>query len=85
MPGGMTAILTLLTCARTLAACGETREDTALSDAELRSATWEEIVESARGTTVYWMHWRGDPAINRYTDEYVARRTSRSTVRVRRS
>lgn len=68
------AILTLLAWGLLLSACGDSRKDPVLSDTELRSASWEEIVESARGTTVYWMHWRGDPAINRYADEYVARR-----------
>ena len=38
------------------------------------TASWEQITEKARGTTVYWMHWRGDPAINAYTDQYVTSR-----------
>lgn len=54
--------------------CGDAPEKKGLTGNDLRSASWERILESARGTTVYWMHWRGDPAINRYTDEYVARR-----------
>lgn len=54
--------------------CGEGPKEKSLDDTELASASWEQILESARGTTVYWTHWRGDPAINKYTDEYVARR-----------
>lgn len=37
-------------------------------------ASWDEIVESSRGSRVVWRMWRGDPAINRYVDEWVAPR-----------
>lgn len=52
--------------------CGENAGGTNQEALDLHTASWEEIVENAQGTTVYWMHWRGDPAINKYTDEYVA-------------
>lgn len=68
-----TVVLLTTIAAGVLAGCGGTPQEGQLSDEELQSASWQKIVESARGTTVYWTHWRGDPAINKYTDEYVAR------------
>ena len=53
--------------------CGDDSGTPSSNTVDLDTASWEQIVKSARGTTVYWMHWRGDPAINKYTDEYVAR------------
>ncbi|MDX1654756.1 MAG: ABC transporter substrate-binding protein [Candidatus Competibacteraceae bacterium] len=32
------------------------------------AASWEEILERARGQTVYWNAWAGDPRINDYID-----------------
>jgi putative spermidine/putrescine transport system substrate-binding protein len=32
---------------------------------------WEEIVERARGQTVTWGMWMGDPFINRYVEDFV--------------
>jgi putative spermidine/putrescine transport system substrate-binding protein len=40
----------------------------------LASASWDEVVDRARGTTVVWRMWRGDPAINAYVDGWVAPR-----------
>ncbi len=46
--------------------------------ATLLSATpWDTIVAHARGTTVTWLMWRGDPSINRYIDKWVAPRLAR--------
>jgi putative spermidine/putrescine transport system substrate-binding protein len=36
--------------------------------------SWERIEEVARGTTVVWRMWRGDPSINAYVDRWVAPR-----------
>lgn len=44
--------------------------DAAPSD--VRTVGWEQVLRRARGETVYWFMWRGDPAINRYVDEWVA-------------
>jgi putative spermidine/putrescine transport system substrate-binding protein len=52
--------------------CSKKPDEILLSDDALKSASWSEIETVARGTEVYWMHWRGDPAINHYTDDYVA-------------
>lgn len=38
------------------------------------AARWEDVVASARGTTVRWRMWRGDPSINAYVDEWVTPR-----------
>ncbi|MGE3342857.1 MAG: ABC transporter substrate-binding protein [Vicinamibacterales bacterium] len=40
----------------------------------LAAQPWDEVVARARGTTVVWRMWRGDPAINRYIDGWVAPR-----------
>ena len=37
-----------------------------------RALAWSEIVSRARGQTVYFFMWRGDPAINHYVDTWVA-------------
>ena len=67
------------------------------TDAELassRALPWDSVVARARGTTVTWRKWRGDPAINAYVDGWVAPRLRRAvrhlasrrwTVRARRS
>lgn len=38
---------------------------------------WDSVVTRARGTTVQWRMWRGDPAINSYVDRWVAPRLLR--------
>jgi putative spermidine/putrescine transport system substrate-binding protein len=40
------------------------------------AARWEEVVASARGTTVQWRMWRGDPSINAYVDDWVTPRVA---------
>jgi len=63
-----------------LAACGGDagggRGD-ALSAARLAALPWDSVVARARGTTVTWMMWRGDPSINAYVDGWVAPRLER--------
>jgi len=50
-----------------LAACAPASRDV-LDD----RASWAEVEKQARGQTVTWMMWRGDPLINAYVDGYVA-------------
>jgi putative spermidine/putrescine transport system substrate-binding protein len=38
------------------------------------TATWPEIERAARGQTVTWMMWQGDPFINAYVQRFVAPR-----------
>ena len=52
--------------------------------ASLAELPWDTVVERARGTEVVWRMWRGDPAINRYVDEWVVPRLAeRYDIRLR--
>lgn len=53
------------------AACGR-GESAAPHD--LATMPWDSVVAAARGTTVTWRMWRGDPSVNAYVDEWVAPR-----------
>ncbi len=46
--------------------------------AELARLPWDSVLARARGTTVTWRMWRGDPSVNRYIDQWVAPRLKRS-------
>lgn len=46
--------------------------------AELAAEPWDSVLARARGTTVIWRMWRGDPAINAYVDGWVAPRVRES-------
>jgi len=39
---------------------------------DLKSASWDEIVQAAKGQTVDWYMWGGLPAVNSYVNGYVA-------------
>ncbi len=41
------------------------------------SLPWDSVVARARGTTVQWRMWRGDPSVNAYVDKWVAPRLLR--------
>jgi putative spermidine/putrescine transport system substrate-binding protein len=56
-----------------LAACGGD-ERPAATAAELAAMGWDSVEARARGTTVTWRMWRGDPSINAYVDGWVAPR-----------
>ncbi len=48
---------------------------TATSGAQAIAALpWDSVLARARGTTVLWRMWRGDPAINAFVDGWVAPR-----------
>lgn len=65
-------LASLLLAAMQLAACGGGGAAPAAdSVAEL---PWDSVVARARGTTVTWRMWRGDPSVNAYVDEWVAPR-----------
>ena len=40
----------------------------------IATGSWDTVLAQARGTTVVWRMWRGDPAINAYVDGWVAPR-----------
>lgn len=55
--------------------CGaEADGPTAVTAETAAGLPWDEVIERARGTTVTWRLWRGDPSINAYVDEWVAPR-----------
>lgn len=41
---------------------------------QIAAQPWDSVLAQARGTTVLWRMWRGDPAINSYVDGWVAPR-----------
>lgn len=43
---------------------------------DLGTIAWDSLEARARGTTVVWRMWRGDPSINAYVDGFVARRVA---------
>jgi putative spermidine/putrescine transport system substrate-binding protein len=58
-----------------LACSGDASEQSAQADvAELVALPWDSIEARARGTSVTWRKWRGDPAINAYVDGWLAPR-----------
>jgi len=59
-----------------LAACSTDRNtgDANSEIAALRALPWDSVEARARGTTVTWRKWRGDPAINAYVDGWIAPR-----------
>ncbi len=42
--------------------------------AGLAGLPWDSVLARAKGTTVTWRMWRGDPSINRFVDEWVTPR-----------
>lgn len=54
------------------AACGG--GDRAAGAPGLATIAWDSVVAGARGTTVTWRMWRGDPSVNAYIDTWVAPR-----------
>ena len=57
-----------------LSACSRTAVTPPDSARTLATGSWDRVVAQARGTTVVWRMWRGDPAINAYVDGWVAPR-----------
>jgi putative spermidine/putrescine transport system substrate-binding protein len=54
--------------------CGRVPVGASTSATALAGGSWDAVVAQARGTTVVWRMWRGDPAINAYVDGWVAPR-----------
>lgn len=69
-------IIRLIGTALALGAAGACAERPAppASAAALAAMPWDSVEARARGTTVLWRMWRGDPAINAYVDGWVATR-----------
>lgn len=69
---GTAAIVSLLVAA----ACGTGTRPPAgqAAVATLARVSWDSVLARARGSTVIWRMWRGDPSINAFVDGWVAPR-----------
>lgn len=65
-------LLPITLLALLLTACNGREAPTTLADP--RGQSWAEIEAVARGATVHFAMWTGDPAINRYIREFIAPR-----------
>lgn len=65
-------------CLATLTANCARNQQSANPDStiDFSTASWEEIVAAARGTTVNWAMWGGSENTNRYADQWVGKRLS---------
>ena len=69
----MLTLLLALAMALSLAACGGgSGEGTGSAGLDLEAASWEEVVEAARGTTVTFYGWGGDENRNNWLNSAVA-------------
>ncbi|MEO7368638.1 MAG: ABC transporter substrate-binding protein [Gemmatimonadaceae bacterium] len=59
--------LVAIASAGAICGCGAETPPPAIS----QSLPWDSVVARARGTTVQWRMWRGDPSINRFVDGWV--------------
>ena len=67
------SLLTALALSLSLSACGQPSGDPPSGDTpDLSSASWEEIVQAARGTTVTFYGWGGDENRNNWLNGPVA-------------
>jgi putative spermidine/putrescine transport system substrate-binding protein len=71
MTGTRRALLIVLTVAGTSCSRGRARSDDRIG---IATVPWDSVLARARGTTVTWLMWRGDPSINAYIDQWVAPR-----------
>jgi putative spermidine/putrescine transport system substrate-binding protein len=55
-------------------ACRASARGPRAADEALARLPWGSVVARARGGSVTWLMWRGDPSINKYVDEWVAPR-----------
>ncbi|MBR2481565.1 MAG: ABC transporter substrate-binding protein, partial [Oscillospiraceae bacterium] len=66
------ALMLALVMGLSLAACGASDEEITVEALDLSAATWGEIVEAARGTTVTFYGWGGDENRNNWLNTTVA-------------
>jgi putative spermidine/putrescine transport system substrate-binding protein len=71
---GAVLILISVALAASVAACRPSDAPASAPASRLATGPWEAVLAQARGTTVVWRMWRGDPAINAYVDGWVAPR-----------
>lgn len=53
---------------------GQSEREPRATTATLATQPWTTVLARARGTTVIWRMWRGDPAVNAYVDGWVVPR-----------
>ena len=61
-----------LLCSAIVAGCA--REAPPVTASQVAAMPWDSVLVRARGTTVVWRMWRGDPAVNAFIDNWVAPR-----------
>ena len=66
------ALLLALVMTLSLVACGANEEEMTVDVLDLSTASWEEIVEAARGTTVTFYGWGGDEERNNWLNTTVS-------------
>lgn len=66
------ALLLAVVMVFALTACGESKNPTNENTFDINTASWEEIVEAARGTTVTFYGWGGDEDRNNWLNTTVA-------------
>ena len=66
------ALLLALVMTLSLVACGANEEEMTADVLDLSTASWEEIVEAARGTTVTFYGWGGDEERNNWLNTTVS-------------
>jgi len=70
--GAIVALLVAPLVAPLLASCAKPPPPPAA--ATIAGMPWDSVVARARGTTVVWRMWRGDPSVNAFIDRWVAPR-----------
>ena len=69
---GRRCAIVALICGVIAAAC--TKQTQPVTATELAKLPWDSVVTRARGSTVVWRMWRGDPSINVFVDKWLAPR-----------
>jgi putative spermidine/putrescine transport system substrate-binding protein len=64
----------LICCSLPLFASGSSQSGSDPFAERFDSLSWDEIVEEARGSDLYWYMWGGSESINRYVQGYIAGR-----------
>ncbi len=66
----------LAALATNCASSSDSSGSTENSDFDPKTATWDEILSAAEGTTVSWAMWGGSDNVNAYADEWIAEQLS---------
>lgn len=74
MPSSARRAACLLLVLAAAGCAGGAGQDARRAAGEVSRLPWGRVVALARGSSVTWRMWRGDPAINAYVDDWVAPR-----------